>query len=193
MGGERGYQEVRPCCAGCPYWLPPPLSISAIVLEEVAMMQHIADRRFLPIVIGSALLVLVASGCSGSSPASVPGEPPDMVDSGSWYARERWPHDGNPYETEHFVVYSDGASQQARQRLGVLAEEVWVEVIDMMGLDPATMFKFPAGQDKVDLYANRYNVVEGGGARAYHAGVIIASFDNDIGDIHECLGGSAPT
>lgn len=104
-----------------------------------------------------------------------------MVDSGSWYVRERWPHDGNPDETEHFVVYSDGASQQARQRLGVLAEEVWVEVIDEMSLDPATMFKFPAGQDKVDLYANRFNVVEGGGARAYHAGVIIASFDNDIG------------
>jgi hypothetical protein len=104
-----------------------------------------------------------------------------MVDSGSWYAKERWPHDGKPVEGQNFVVYSDGASQQARQRLGVLAEEVWVEVIDEMGLDPATMFKFPAGQDKVDLYANRYNVVEGGGARAYHAGVIIASFDNDIG------------
>jgi hypothetical protein len=104
-----------------------------------------------------------------------------MVDSGSWYAKERWPHDGKPVEGQNFMVYSDGASQQARQRLGVLAEEVWVEVIDEMGLDPATMFKFPAGQDKVDLYANRYNVVEGGGARAYHAGVIIASFDNDIG------------
>ena len=133
-------------------------------------------------VLGAVLLVGVVSGCAGSSSQSERPDPAQMVDSGSWYVRERWPHDGNPYETEHLVVYSDGASQQARQRLGVLAEEVWVEVIDEMGLDPAIMFKFPAGQDKVDLYANRYNVVEGGGARAYHAGVIIASFDNDIGE-----------
>ena len=104
-----------------------------------------------------------------------------MVDSGSWYTKERWPHDGNPFESQNFVVYSDGASLEARQRLASLAEEVYVEVVDEMGVDPGTMFRFPADQDKIDLYANRYNVLEGGGARAYHAGVIIASFDNDIG------------
>jgi hypothetical protein len=102
-----------------------------------------------------------------------------MVDGGSWYAKERWPHDGSPYESEHFVVYSDGASLDARERLAALAEEVYIEVIDEMGVDPATMFKFPADQDKVDLYANRHNVVEGGGARAYYAGVIIWSFDHE--------------
>jgi hypothetical protein len=104
-----------------------------------------------------------------------------MVDSGSWYQRFRWPHDGKPVESQNFVVYSDGASLEARQRLGVLAEEVWVEVIDEMGLDPGTMFRFPADQDKIDLYANRYNVLEGGGARGYYAGVIIWSFDHEAG------------
>ena len=102
-----------------------------------------------------------------------------MVDSGSWYAKERWPHDGNPYETEDFVVYSDGASLAARQRLAVLAEDVYVEVIEEMGVDPATMFHYPADQDRIDLYANRYNVLEGGGARGYYAGVIIWSFDHE--------------
>jgi hypothetical protein len=104
-----------------------------------------------------------------------------MVDSGSWYVKERWPHNGNPSETEHFVVYSDGASLEARQRLAALAEEVYVEVIEEMGVDPATMFRFPTDQDKIDLYANRYNVLEGGGARAYYAGVIIWSFDHEAG------------
>ncbi|MCP3977196.1 MAG: hypothetical protein GY720_22125 [bacterium] len=138
--------------------------------------------RAITVVVGVVLFGGLVSCCANSSSESERPDPAQMVDGGSWYVRERWPHDGNPYETEHLVVYSDGASQQARQRLGGLAEEVWVEVIDEMGLVPATMFKFPAGQDKVDLYANRYNVVEGGGARAYHAGVIIASFDNDIGE-----------
>ncbi|MFH2071670.1 MAG: hypothetical protein ABIJ75_02340 [Actinomycetota bacterium] len=130
---------------------------------------------------GAALLAAMAAGCSGSPQASVAPDPPDMVPGGSWYVREHWPHDGNPYETEHFVVYSDGAGQPARERLGVLAEEVWAEVIDVMGFDPATMFRFPQGQDKIDLYANRYHVLEGGGARAYYAGVIIPSFDHEAG------------
>jgi hypothetical protein len=105
-----------------------------------------------------------------------------MVDSGSWYSRgQRWPHDGKPYEGENFVVYSDGASLEARQRLAALAEEVLVEVVDEMGVDPTTMFRYPVDQDRIDLYANRYNVLEGGGARAFYAGVIIPSFDYQAG------------
>ena len=107
-----------------------------------------------------------------------------MVDSGSWYVRYSWPHDGHPWETEHFVVYSDGASLKARQRLAALAEEVLVEVVDEMGVDPATMFRFPSRQDKIDIYASRYHVIEAGGmslgARAYYAGIIIPSFDSDV-------------
>lgn len=64
-----------------------------------------------------ALLLGLASAC-GTSPSSEKApEPSQMVDSGSWYRRYQWPHDGHPYETEHFVVYSDGASLEARQRL----------------------------------------------------------------------------
>jgi len=123
------------------------------------------------------LLGLIVSGCSA---AATPPDPSAMVNRGSWYAREPWPHDGHPYETEHFVVYSDGASQEARRRLGAMAEEVWVDLIDEMGIDPASMFRYPPGQDKVDIYASRYHVMENIGARAYYAGVIINSFDNAV-------------
>jgi hypothetical protein len=116
----------------------------------------------------------------GSPPRLDRPDPAQMVYGGSWYMREPWPHDGHPYETEHFVVYSDGASLKARQRLAALAEEVLVEVVDVMGVVPATMFRFPTGQDKIDIYANRYNVLKGGGARAYYAGIIIRSFDSDV-------------
>ncbi|MGE5691574.1 MAG: hypothetical protein ACM33B_13555, partial [Pseudomonadota bacterium] len=85
----------------------------------------------------------------------------------------------------HFVVYSDGASLKARQRIAALAEEVLVEVVDEMGVDPATMFRFPASQDKIDIYATRYRVIERGGlvggATAYYAGIIIGSFDREVG------------
>ena len=142
-----------------------------------------ALTRQLAVALGGLLLAGVVSGCSQSSPQSERPDPTQMVDNGSWYSRgQQWPHDGEPFVSESFVVYSDGASLDARQRLAALAEEVWVEVVDEMGVDPATMFRFPAGQDKIDLYANRHNVLEGGGARAYYAGLIIASFDNDIGE-----------
>jgi hypothetical protein len=138
--------------------------------------------RLVALVVGGMLVGGIAGGCSGTAMLTERPDPSQMVDSRSWYVKEAWPHDGNPYETEHFVVYSDGASPEARQRLGTLAEQVWGEVIDEMGLDPVAMFKFPGGQDKIDLYANRYHVLEGGGARAYYAGVIIASFDNEVGE-----------
>lgn len=137
--------------------------------------------RAIAIVLGALLLVGVASGCADSSSDSDRPDAAQMVDSGSWYAKERWPHDGRPFESGNFVVYSDGASVEARQRLASLAEEVLVEVVDEMGVDPATMFRFPADQNKIDLYANRSNVLEGGGARAYYAGVIIWSFDHEAG------------
>ena len=134
------------------------------------------------VVLGGLLLGGVVSGCSEPSPRSEPPDPAQMVDSGSWYSRgQRWPHDGKPFASENFVVFSDGASLEARQRLAALAEEVLIEVVEEMGVDPATMFRYPADQDKIDLYANRYNVLEGGGARAYYAGVIIYSFDYEAG------------
>ena len=53
----------------------------------------------------------------------------EMVDSGSWYSREQWPHDGHPYETECFVVYSDAASVRARASVAQVCEEILEELI----------------------------------------------------------------
>ncbi len=141
-----------------------------------------AHSRLVTMLFAGVLVVGVVSGCSQSSSRSDPPDPAQTVDNGSWYSRgERWPHDGKPFESENFVVYSDGASLEARQRLASLAEEVLVEVVDEMGVDPGTMFRFPADQVKIDLYANRYNILEGGGARAYYAGVIVPSSDHEAG------------
>ena len=169
------------------YW---PLSTACVAVRTVDLRRPPSDmclatppkqgrHRPLAVALGVLFLAGVASGCSKSS-QSEPPDPAQMVDSGSWYSRGlRWPHDGQPFESENFVVYSDAASLEARQRLASVAEEVLVEVVDQMGVDPATMFRFPADQGKIDLYANRYNLLEGGGARGYYAGVVIPSFDHE--------------
>lgn len=149
--------------------------------DPSALMAKRVYPSLTAILLSGVLLVGVASGCADSSSHMERPNPAQMVSSGSWYAREPWPHDGRPLKGKHFVVYSDGASVEARQQLADLAEEVLVEVVDEMGVDPEKMFRFPADQDKIDLYANRYHVLEGGGARAYYAGVIIWSFDSETG------------
>lgn len=47
-----------------------------------------------------------------------PLEPSLEWSPGSWYVTGfRWPHDGRPFTSEHFVIYSDGASDEARAYL----------------------------------------------------------------------------
>lgn len=70
-------------------------------------------------VLAGALLVGVTSGRSESSQPSERPHPAQIVESGSWYSSgERRPHGGKPFESENVVLYGDGASPEARQRLG---------------------------------------------------------------------------
>ena len=64
----------------------------------------------------TVVMTLVIGLLAGYSQAiSQQAKSATMVDSGSWYSREQWPHDGKPYESECFIVYSDAASREARQ------------------------------------------------------------------------------
>lgn len=132
------------------------------------------------LVLLGGLVVVFASACSDTSSPPEAAAPAQMVEDGSWYFKNQWPHDGEPYESASFIVYSDAASLDARQRLARLAEDVLAETVTEMGIDPDTVFRFPPDQDKIDLYANRYNEPDwGGGARGYYAGLIIWSFDHE--------------
>ncbi len=101
-----------------------------------------------------------------------------MVDSGSWYARERWPHDGNPYESQSFIVYSDAASQEARQSVAEIGEELLTELVAEFGIVKDEMFRFPPGQEKIDIYAYKNRYPQAWGARAYYGGFITWSLDH---------------
>ncbi len=101
-----------------------------------------------------------------------------MVNEGSWYSRQAWPHDGNPYESDTFVVYSDGASAAARRDAADVAEEIWSELLD--DFDVASgMLQYPPDQDKIDIYAYKDYYPEAWGMRAYYAGVIMWSPDHE--------------
>ena len=69
-----------------------------------------------------------------------------MVDEGSWYARNAWPHDGNPIESTNFVVYSDAASLEARREVATVAEDVWAELLDELSIEPG-LLRYPEGRN----------------------------------------------
>ena len=84
-------------------------------------------RTFWSVVSVVAWLVCVVS-CSNGGDTGV--NAPELTDPCVSWCRTvaPWSHDGNPYESENYTVYSDGASLEARTQLAVFAEEVMAQV-----------------------------------------------------------------
>jgi len=130
------------------------------------------------VAIAAALATMVLTAACDDTPTD-PTE--GMVDSGSWYSTGyHWPHDGKPYETTHFIIYSDAASLEARKKLGEIAEELMARVIEDFEVDPATMFKWPPGQNKLHIYAYRNHMVQWFGGKGYYGGILMWSLDHPI-------------
>jgi len=127
-----------------------------------------------------ALVGLLACGGSPTEPPALPTPAADMVDSGSWYRTGfHWPHDGNPYESEHFIVFSDAASLAARQQLARIAEDALVPLSGDLGVSDA-MFRWPPGQSKIHIYAFRDHHERGWGGKGYYGGLMIYSLDHPV-------------
>jgi hypothetical protein len=84
-------------------------------------------------------------------------------------------------ESENFVIYSDGAGEDARQALSVLAEDTLSDIEELFAIDNNDIFLFPPGQTKIDIYAykNRYPTYPvNWGGWAYYGGLLIFSLDH---------------
>jgi hypothetical protein len=103
-----------------------------------------------------------------------------MVDSGSWYETgHRWPHDGNPVESENFVIYSDAASLEARQQLSQICEEVFTAIVERLGITDLSIFRFPSDRNnKIHIYAYKYYNPTSWGGQAFYGGYMIYSLDH---------------
>lgn len=139
-------------------------------------MRNTAARSVATLLAG--LVYLFLAGCEDSAT-----DLPEMVDSGSWYRSGfRWPHDGNPYESEHFIVYSDAASLEARQKVAEIGEELLVLLKEDFEISGDTLFVWPAGQSKIHIYAYRDHYEQGWGGWSYYGGLLIYSLDHPIRD-----------
>jgi hypothetical protein len=130
-------------------------------------------------VLAVALILIPALSSCGEAPALTDVPPQNMLNSGSWYARQAWPHDGQPVTTEHFRVYSDAAPIARRQEAADIAESLWLDLLDEFGVTEADLV-FPEGQDRVDIYLYQHYAPERWGMRAYWGGFIAWSLDHAI-------------
>jgi hypothetical protein len=121
------------------------------------------------------MLSLTALACDGS-----PSEPANMVDGGSWYVSGfHWPHDGRPYESGNFVIYSDAASDQARETLAEIGEELLTELKEKFDITDNQAFLFPPGQEKIHIYTYKNYAPTYWGGWSYYGGLLIYSLDHE--------------
>lgn len=120
-----------------------------------------------------SLLVMSCGGSSGDSNTTT------MVDAGSWYVTGfTWPHDGNPFESANFTIYSDAASEDSRQALAQLAEETLDEIKVSFEIENNDIFLFPQGQEGIDIYTYKNHFPQSWGGWAYYGGLLIFSLDH---------------
>ena len=132
-------------------------------------------RRIVMIAILAASIHFL--GCGGGS--SYDSGNGGMVPRGSWYVTGfQWPHDGNPWESEHFVIYSDGAGEEARMALAQLAEDALLDIEALLAIDSDDILSFPPGQTKIDIYAYKNHYPSAWGGWAYYGGLLIFSPDH---------------
>ena len=112
------------------------------------------DVTFKLALAGVLVAISTALACGSSSDGVASDSPVIDSSEGTWYDRPHWPHDGDRIETANFVVYSDSASVEARQKTAAIAEEVWAELIDEFSVE-GQMLRFPEAHTKIELLAYR--------------------------------------
>jgi hypothetical protein len=99
---------------------------------------------------GTVLCALILSGCHGDPASPPPGTP------GVWarYTPFHWTHDGSPYRSAFFTVYSDAALDAVKQQVGEIGDTRWAQILELFNVDDSTAFRYPPGASHLEIYIN---------------------------------------
>ena len=103
------------------------------------------------------------------------------VSGGSWttHTPYHWTHDGKPLIGENCIIYSDAAIDDSKLFISERAENSFTNLKDLLQIDNNNIFVFPSGTNKLDFYANRFNLEYQGGF-AYYGGALVISPDSPM-------------
>lgn len=84
-----------------------------------------------------------------------PASPTEPETPGLWarYTPFDWTHDGAPHATAFLTVYSDGASDALKRDLGVIADERFLQILDLFQQQPGDLV-YPPGAARLEIYLN---------------------------------------
>ena len=99
---------------------------------------------------------------------------------GSWaiYSPFDWPHDGRPYHSVYCDVFSDGATDAMKEKVGRFADSKFLEVLDFFDFTQVDDFRYPPGDEKFNVYIIRHHDVNI--AAAYWGTTFITIRTSDI-------------
>jgi hypothetical protein len=81
---------------------------------------------------------------------------PAPIEEGSWvtYSPYDWSHDGEPFSSNHCIVYSDGANYPLKRDAGAFADEKFELILNMFNFQNLQDLRYPPGYNKIDVYIN---------------------------------------
>ena len=126
------------------------------------------------------LILFVTSGCNKNSTSPTTSSTTPQEEKGSWnvYSPYDWTHDGEPYHAKYCIVYSDGASYQTKEEVGLFVDGKFTQILNLFNFQDMDDLRYPPGYDKVDVYINRYH--ERSFAAAYWGSVFITIRSEDV-------------
>ena len=87
-------------------------------------------------------------------------------------------HDGEPYESANFVVYSDATPQEERQRVADVLEAQFIELKDSLQVTSHDEFIHKTPDRKLHIFLSKYQTFPYGGGVATEYGFMLYSKDS---------------
>ncbi|MCH8123891.1 MAG: hypothetical protein IH853_12315 [Bacteroidetes bacterium] len=129
-----------------------------------------------PILVG--LLITACDSNNNAAPDPDNDDSNGLLFDGSWTVG--WPqlgHDGKPYESERFIVYSEMSSQASRQSVANIAEEALDDILSILGVTYDEFTFLPSYTSrKIHIMADWNQMAQSG--LAYRDGFIMRALDS---------------
>lgn len=113
------------------------------------------------------IATLLMSGCDNSSDSeSQPVLNPNLVYEGWWMAYDsldHFGHDGEPYDAEHFVIYSDACIISEKIRVAGILENQLRDLMTLLHIDSYDEFGYTQPDRKLHIYLSKYLAFPWGG------------------------------
>lgn len=123
--------------------------------------------------------LILISGCSTSDSVTDPRLNPDLVYEGWWQqvdSLSHFGHDGEIYETENFIIYSDACDLAEKKRMADILEVLLQDHMERLSVKSKDKFIYTTSDRKFHCYFSKYLAFPwGAGFFSTHGFMLVSS------------------